>query len=152
MNGDEMEHWLSGVSLTAADAPRAAEALLEQLRLVSDWLSRVELSGSGAALLSESDGKLHACPLATGGDLIVGRGAGCGLCFPDNDRLSRRHFRIFHDGAGWQLEDLGSRNGTRFGGRSDRVQRAALRDGDVIAAGGRRFIFVIRGDADEAVR
>jgi transcriptional regulator of acetoin/glycerol metabolism len=53
--------------------------------------------------------------------------------------MSRRHLAIRRGADGWELEDLGSRNGTFVGGR--RVQSARLEDGDVIAAGGSLLMF-----------
>ncbi|HEY6174510.1 MAG TPA: sigma 54-interacting transcriptional regulator [Kofleriaceae bacterium] len=47
---------------------------------------------------------------------------------------SRRHLVIRRVESVWQLEDLGSRNGTLVNG--ERVERITLADGDVIEAGG----------------
>lgn len=54
--------------------------------------------------------------------LLVGRDPHSGLPF-DHPEVSRRHARIFFDGA-WQVEDLGSTNGTWVDGR--RVMRAVV--------------------------
>ncbi|HSR98663.1 MAG TPA: sigma 54-interacting transcriptional regulator [Kofleriaceae bacterium] len=56
-----------------------------------------------------------------------------------DDRFqSKEHFRLTRSGAGWELEDLESKNGTRRRGR--RTQRDALDDGDVIEAGASFFV------------
>jgi len=60
------------------------------------------------------------------------------LSVPDV-QMSRRHFAIRRVAAGWQLEDLGSRNGTFRHG--ERVQSALLADGDVLEAGGSLLLF-----------
>ncbi|MEO7731150.1 MAG: sigma 54-interacting transcriptional regulator [Kofleriaceae bacterium] len=54
-------------------------------------------------------------------------------------QMSRRHFAIRQGAEGWQLEDLGSRNGTFLHG--ERVRTARLADGDVIEAGGSLLMF-----------
>jgi transcriptional regulator with AAA-type ATPase domain len=53
---------------------------------------------------------------------------------------SRRHLRIRRSEQGWQVEDLGSRNGTVVNG--ERVQIAALADGDLVEAGGAMLMFL----------
>jgi DNA-binding winged helix-turn-helix (wHTH) protein len=66
-------------------------------------------------------------PLAAGENLI-GRDTSAQICL-DHDTVSRRHARIVADGTGVQLEDLGSKNGTRVGDQPC-VGAVALRDGD----------------------
>ena len=62
------------------------------------------------------------------------------LGYPDA-WISRHHARLVHDGAGgWQVEDLGSRNGLHVNG--SRVAAAVLHDGDVLAIG--RTFWVLR--------
>jgi hypothetical protein len=82
----------------------------------------------------EGVGKDH----ALGGECVVGRHQSTN--FPLDDGLvSRRHFRVFPEGGGWTLEDLGSTNGTLVNGR--KVGRVALADGDVISAGNTEMVF-----------
>jgi len=53
--------------------------------------------------------------LATAGSppsIMIGRVAPCELVITDDPDLSRRHTRIFWNGASWMLEDLNSSNGT----------------------------------------
>jgi FHA domain len=52
-------------------------------------------------------------PLRDAGTLI-GRNPECALVLAD-DFASGRHSRIFRDASGWQVEDLGSTNGTFLG-------------------------------------
>ncbi|OYW05963.1 MAG: hypothetical protein B7X11_01450, partial [Acidobacteria bacterium 37-65-4] len=66
--------------------------------------------------------------------VIVGRSSEADLMIPDR-MLSRRHARLFFDCGDWQVEDLGSHNGTFLNGA--RVQGVArLKAGDVLALGG----------------
>jgi len=48
-------------------------------------------------------------------------------------KVSRQHARLLCSPAGCQIEDLGSTNGTRVNGQL--IQRAALREGDIIEMG-----------------
>lgn len=47
---------------------------------------------------------------------LIGRNPECALVL-DDDYASGRHCRVFHDGSGWVVEDLGSTNGTFVGNR-----------------------------------
>jgi len=66
-------------------------------------------SGEQAALFTE--------------ELFLGRSAECRVRFYD-PLVSRKHARIFHDGEAWQIEDLGSRSGTKLDGVS--ISKAPL--------------------------
>lgn len=51
------------------------------------------------------------------GDVVViGRSSDAEIAVPDRS-MSRRHARLFLEGGGWLVEDLGSRNGTLLSGR-----------------------------------
>ncbi len=89
------------------------------------------------------------------GALIVGRGAvravtrtstgtGRELVLADHE-LSRQHARLVRAVGGWEVHDLGSKNGTQVNG--ERIARAALVDGDVIEVGA--TILVFREDAGD---
>lgn len=56
---------------------------------------------------------------------VLGRDEGCEVVL-EGLSISRRHARILESGGSWFVEDLGSRNGVRLGGR--RVRRAELAD------------------------
>ncbi|MBK9030596.1 MAG: GGDEF domain-containing protein [Myxococcales bacterium] len=51
----------------------------------------------------------------------------------EGEGLSRKHARVFRDDGGWQVEDLGSTNGVYV--NDVKVQRQALRDGDLVRFG-----------------
>lgn len=66
-----------------------------------------------------------------GDSVFIGRSTHCDVTIADRF-LSRRHARVFSADDGWQIEDLGSRNGTFVNGR--RIEHPTpIREGDVIA-------------------
>lgn len=67
-----------------------------------------------------------------GDRMLVGRLGNCDICLQDKN-TSREHAAFVKDDGGWAIEDLGSTNGTLVNGR--RVDRLALRDGDVVVVG-----------------
>ncbi|MEO8706570.1 MAG: FHA domain-containing protein, partial [Kofleriaceae bacterium] len=78
------------------------------------------------------------------GEYIIGRRSDCQIFVPDM-RVSRQHARLWKEGEGWTLEDLGSNNGTFINGV--RLQQAtALRHDDEILIANNR----IRVEAREA--
>jgi adenylate cyclase len=85
--------------------------------------------------------------LDDGETLEVGRDPGCGLVVED-PRVSKRHARLRWTGAGWALEDLGSKNGTTV--NAERAQGAELRDGDAVSLGGLPARFERLTDAQAA--
>ncbi len=64
--------------------------------------------------------------------LTLGRHSSCSICLADAG-VSRRHAQVSRIGDKYQIEDLGSANGTYVG--SNRIQRQILEDGDVIQLG-----------------
>jgi hypothetical protein len=82
-------------------------------------------------------------------EVTIGRGDDCAMSI-DDGLLSRRHAAILRRGPGFELTDLGSRNGTRLNGQRVRTP-TPLRDGDRIRLGASEIVFV-RDDArlDEA--
>jgi phosphoserine phosphatase RsbU/P len=49
------------------------------------------------------------------GEYVIGRRSDCQIFVPDM-RVSRQHARLWREGEGWSLEDLGSNNGTFING------------------------------------
>jgi predicted component of type VI protein secretion system len=75
---------------------------------------------------------------AIGTECVLGRASD--VDFPIDDNLvSRRHVRVYRDGDGYSLEDLGSRNGTVVNGR--RIVKCSLADGDTIGLGATELLF-----------
>src|SRR5687768_12530867 len=75
------------------------------------------------------------------GPTVIGRAPECDISVRDII-LSRRHCKITPvDGAGWAIEDLGSKNGTHVGGET--VRYAALHDGSSIRIGKTQVKFYV---------
>lgn len=69
--------------------------------------------------------------------LLIGRGPECDLMMP-HAGISRRHIRLIRTPTGWNLEDLGSKNGTRVNDQP--VQGTVpIRAGDRLALGATAF-------------
>ncbi len=74
-----------------------------------------------------------------GDDFIIGRAFECHLMLNDN-MISSKHARIVHANDQYELQDLGSTNGTFLNG--EKVDKKALRTGDLVMLGGLEFEFV----------
>lgn len=73
-------------------------------------------------------------------DFLIGRLAAEADLVLDEDLVSRRHARLTMDQRGYfRLEDLGSKNGITYEGRT--VRRLNLLDGDVFKIGKTEFTF-----------
>ncbi|MDX2010016.1 MAG: FHA domain-containing protein [Myxococcaceae bacterium] len=70
--------------------------------------------------------------------VVIGRTPECDVILYDAG-VSRRHARIFGEGAGFLIEDLGSSNGTVVNG--SKVAKQPLKDGDSIVLGPVKFTF-----------
>jgi len=76
-----------------------------------------------------------------GAGSVIGRNAGDAIQIEDS-RMSRQHVRIEHGVAGWQLVDLGSRNGGFVDGRGFRPHvTVPLADGAVVRLGDSLLVF-----------
>jgi pSer/pThr/pTyr-binding forkhead associated (FHA) protein len=91
-------------------------------------MAKLEISSPGKPSTSET----------LESDLVVGRAAPADLVVVDA-KISRRHCKIGRSATGWQLEDLGSSNGTRIAGKL--VKSHPLRDGDRIEIGQSQLVF-----------
>jgi pSer/pThr/pTyr-binding forkhead associated (FHA) protein len=76
--------------------------------------------------------------------IVIGRTPECDVILYDSG-VSRRHARIFDDGDGPHIEDLGSANGTLVNGA--RISKTPLCDGDAIVLGPVKFTFTALGDS-----
>jgi DNA-binding winged helix-turn-helix (wHTH) protein len=63
-------------------------------------------------------------------EFVIGRGEDCDIVLPDR-QVSRHHFRVVRDADGYNVEDLGSKNGTYINGAPVRGSMQ-LQDGDEI--------------------
>jgi pSer/pThr/pTyr-binding forkhead associated (FHA) protein len=72
---------------------------------------------------------------------VIGRSPECGI-FLDDVTVSRKHAVFTRDGDHWKLDDQGSLNGT-FVNR-ERVDSAALSDGDELQIGKYRLTYIQR--------
>ena len=80
-------------------------------------LSRpVRTQNESAALVVTAGGLAGTSLRLKPGGTLIGRNPECALVL-DDDYASGRHCRVFHDGSGWVVEDLGSTNGTFVGNR-----------------------------------
>jgi hypothetical protein len=78
-------------------------------------------------------------PALVGDDrFVIGRSASANLVLRD-PTVSRRHAELRRAGPSWLIVDLGSTNGTLVNGF--RVQRARLREDDVVLLGSSRLVF-----------
>jgi len=93
-------------------------------------------------LVATSGNQTLSFPLREG-STIIGRHSSCHICIPAKS-ISRRHCQCFVDGAAVTIRDIGSAHGTYVNGQ--RVERAELRDGDVVSLGG----FQLRYEAGDA--
>ncbi len=82
----------------------------------------------------------------TGTEHLVGRLEGIDISL-QVEGMSRKHARIFRDDTGWQVEDLGSTNGTLV--NDVRITRSHLADGDLLHFGAAICKF-LSGDNIEA--
>src|SRR5580692_4861468 len=83
--------------------------------------------------------------------ITLGRSSANELCYPDDAGLSRQHLALTRHGDAWQVEDLGSKNGTVLNGK--RIDKAApFKEGDRISAGHLTIEFADTGlSADNTV-
>jgi len=92
---------------------------------------------AGALLLVE--GRRIVLPSEGG---VIGRSRDCDVVISDSG-VSRRHAEVRPGRDGWTIEDLGSTNGVRLGGRTIRGP-APLHGGDRIVLGSTEIVFELR--------
>ncbi len=117
---------------TETFSPAVRDELIESLG---------ELQVSGPALVVRSGGGRTGETFTPEGDrTTIGRSPDCGV-FLDDVTVSRRHAALVRHGDRWQIDDLGSLNGTFVNRR--RVDSAPLEDGDEIQIGKYRLTFLV---------
>jgi transcriptional regulator with GAF, ATPase, and Fis domain len=100
----------------------------------------LELSQGAHLRILAGDCARPAYPVEIQG-LSIGR-EDCDVVIEDDPRISRKHARVERSFAGWQFQDLGSRNGFYVNGRGfGRGQRTPLPDGAVIRIGDSVMVF-----------
>lgn len=78
---------------------------------------------------------------------IIGRAASCHLCIAEPN-VSGVHAEIVWNGSGWQVQDLGSRNGTFIDGRRLSIgEQAPLIAGATLTLGGPAHRYSLASDA-----
>src|SRR6476660_6041075 len=77
------------------------------------------------------------------GEYVIGRRSDCQIFVPDM-RVSRQHARLWRDGEGWSLEDLGSNNGTFINGSRLQASTQLQHDDEIMIANNK-----IRVDAQD---
>jgi hypothetical protein len=100
-----------------------------------------ELGVTGPALVVRSGGgRAGETFIVEGDETTVGRSPDCDI-FLDDVTVSRRHAVVRRTGAGLEIEDLGSLNGTYLN-RKRIDAAAALTDGDELQIGKYRLTFL----------
>src|SRR3954470_5513304 len=70
------------------------------------------------------------------GEYVIGRRSDCQIFVPDM-RVSRQHARLWRDGEGWTVEDLGSNNGTYVNGVRVEKSMQLKHDDEIMIANNR---------------
>lgn len=84
-------------------------------------------------IIRDSEGKVSYLPLDQD-RIMLGRSSACQLCYPNDAGLSRQHMALSRVDGKWQVEDLGSKNGTLL--NNEKLERAMpVGIGDQIVAG-----------------
>ena len=109
--------------LTGGDDPTKLRAGRDGFRLVVFW-----------------EGGHEVVSLRPDARLVLGRADDSDVCVPD-ESVSRRHAALSGTGGVWQVEDLGSSNGTVVGGeRLARGEVRAVSPGTIVQIGDARFL------------
>jgi|GEM_PF-5054480 len=85
------------------------------------------------------------------GETFVGRRPDCDLRVP-LQVFSRRHFVIIRENDSLMIKDLNSSNGTMLNGKPLTQHAVKVKAGDLVKAGGVKFLFKIDGDAGDRGR
>src|SRR5215471_21665121 len=112
-------------------------------------LDRIVPSESAAAFLmvvsGDQPGRVH--PLSKN-TVVIGRSSTADIRISDRS-VSSEHARIINGGAGFEIEDLSSTNGTYVGAR--KVMRSRLKNGDRVRIGSVEFAFLVDRESDATI-
>lgn len=125
---------LDSVSVTSSDGHVLDQAgdrrqLIERILRTADELERRARALPVVLVLATRAGALRVSGRER---VLIGRDRRCDIVLSDR-RVSRFHAALVRSRGHWFIEDLGSRNGTRCGGK--RLARRLLEDGDVVEIG-----------------
>jgi pSer/pThr/pTyr-binding forkhead associated (FHA) protein len=147
--GPDTQARMRAVAAPEADAPERAE---EPLAMAPDAPTPVEPEPEVSArtaiaqatryagLIVQRDGRIERVAPWDGDTMVVGRANDCDLVL-GQDEVSRRHARFVRVGDRYEVEDLGSVNGTLVNGR--RAERHELYVGDVVQIESFQLTFVL---------
>jgi diguanylate cyclase (GGDEF)-like protein len=85
--------------------------------------------------------------LAGTAEVVIGRGADCDIQV-DRDSVSRRHAKVVRERGMWQVNDLGSTNGSYV--NDSQITQCSLRDGDLLKIGNAIFKFLVGGNIESS--
>lgn len=145
-NEMELDALLSRTAPTLFDRSQGSSAFFHRLNEGRQLLASLPTLPATAFLVSIPSRAQHALSalelrLIEQG-LTVGRSTTCDWAVSDlRQKLSGQHFRIVCTEDGYLLRDLNSTNGTFVNENTNPIRSAMLCDGDVITAGGRKFLF-----------
>jgi DNA-binding NtrC family response regulator len=126
---------LDGSASGDGEAPRLVVAMGCRTLLTPGL--RVSLAGLRSIALARSSMRMVSRTQTGSGELLLA-----------DPEMSRQHARLVQGPGGWEIHDLGSKNGTLVNG--ERVNQASLTDGDVIEVGA--TLLVYREDASDMAR
>jgi DNA-binding NtrC family response regulator len=138
-----------GCEILTVDMPRDRET--DRLDGLTEMTADMRKGdGTEPRLTAFWDGGSLSRPLPPSGTLTIGRSSGCDVRI-DHASVSRKH-AVLHLGAAPKIEDAGSANGTRVGGRTlASGMPTAIAPGEVVEVG--TVVLVIQGgDAAAAAR
>ncbi len=122
-------------TVSRTDDTSSEEGEREAPRLIVAMAARAPMTAALRVSLLDVDELI----IGRGGARAVVRGARRAELGLADHELSRQHVRIARGPGGWELGDLGSKNGTLVNGEA--TARATLIDGDVIEVGSTLLVF-----------
>ncbi|CAN5382443.1 hypothetical protein BH10BAC5_BH10BAC5_25470 [soil metagenome] len=137
-----LERMMQETSQTAFGAPAKIDTRRRTMVLESKFdvpEMQMQSQGGGQAMLYIQNGNLAGRAVTIGNNLIVGRNEG-DLVLKD-DTVSRRHASITNNGGRFNVNDMGSTNGTFVNNK--RISQALLSNGDEVRFGNIQAIFKI---------